>query len=218
MKNFVNLVWNQIQKGKTAFSWVDFVNFQDNFGEMLENYWKQYSYSDSGGRQFVAENRALFEKLADILLVNADFFSVRFIREWLYFIYETGQMPRAGDFIVGLKWRKEAVAPYVIFYVDDAKVRYWIAQNWDICHKNRVKILWALHEKHIHDYDLFKIYNPHFLRSFLLFLMFSAVLGFVYFEYAKHPLLLVAEVFCLYWILLEFYFALLCRNWRAFGW
>lgn len=216
MDDFINKLWTSINIEKPVFSEKDFFQFHQDFGKMADSFGHQY-LSSSNLQKMVIENQIVFEKLADILVYEPNFFASRFIQDRLFLVFETGKMPRAGIFAQYLPWSVEKVAALTPLYVADAQMRIWIAQNWNVCQKYRFNILWGLHDEHIKDAELFKIYNPHFLRKFAFFVIVSALMCFLYFNaYIPDVLLTLVELLLSYWILSEFFFALLCCSIKAF--
>ena len=218
MKSFIDKLWTRISFEKPIFTEKEFCKFYEDFSEMMDNFWFEYhSFSLSAMRKMVAENRSLFEKLADILEYEPKFFMPSFIQGWLMDVFETGKMPRAGDFVLHLNWNAKTVAPLVALYVKDEKIRLWIAAHWNVCQKYRYNILWALHEEHIFDYKLFNAYNPHFLRQFGVFVILFGGLGWLYiFDYIHPGLFFLLMLPLGYWILTELFFTILCRKFKAF--
>ena len=181
MEKNILKIWTRVQNKDTAFSENDFIQFKRDFSEMIDDFWYRYkSFSLANMKRLVNENRALFDKLADILLYEPRFFSAQGICNWLLDVFETGEMPCAGKFVIHLSWNAEDVAPLAFLYVKDAQMRSWIAQHWNVCYRYRCNILWALHKEHVFDYNLFKVYNPHFIRKFALFvLLFGGLVGYI---------------------------------------
>ena len=218
MKSFVDKLWTRISLEKPIFTDKEFCKFFIDFSEMMDDFWFEYhSFSFSALRKMVEENLSLFEKLADILVYEPKFFVPSFIQGWLFGVFETGKMPRAGEFASRLNWNVEIVAPLVALYVKDEKIRLWIAAHWNVCQKYRYNILWALHEEHIFDYKLFEAYNPHFLRQFAIFIFLFGVLAYLHiYDYLSAGLFFLIMLPLGYWILTELFFTILCRKIKAF--
>lgn len=218
MEKFIQKIWVKIKTEQPQFSEKDIACFYHDFSEMTDNMWYKYhSFSFSALKQLVEENQRLFEYLADIMLYEPRFCSAHFIQEWLFFVFETGKLPRAGDFVSHLSWSVEKVAPLVPLYIKDEQMRGWIVKNWNVCQKYRFNILWALREEHIFDANLFEVYNPHFLRQFTAFVMIVCGMTYVYVnDFIPHVLFWLILPFLIYWILTELSVAILCSTWRAF--
>ena len=218
MKSFVDKLWTRISLEKPIFTDREFCKFYEDFSKMMDDFWFSYhSFSLSAMQKMVEEKQSLFEKLADILVYEPKFFMPSFIQSWLFGVFETGKMPRAGEFVFYLNWNEELIAPLVVLYIKDEKIRSWTATHWNICQKYRYNILWALHEENIFDYNLFNAYNPHFFKQFFVFILLSGGLVWLHiYNYLPLVLFLFIMVPLGYWILTELFFTILCCKIKAF--
>lgn len=218
MKSFVDRLWTRISLEKPIFTDIEIFQFSEDFSEMMDDFWFEYhSFSFSAMRKIVEENQELFEKLSDILEYEPKFFSPNFIQGWLLDVFETGKMPCAGKFIKHLDWSAEKVAPLIALYVKDEQARLWIASHWNVCHKYRYNILWALHDEHVFDYNLFKVYNPHFLRQLAIAVIVFGGVGWLYLnDYIPQAVFFLISALLGYWILTELFFTFLCGKIKAF--
>lgn len=218
MTRFVYVLWTRINCEKPFFFDADFAQFHADFCEMIDDFWYIYkSFLLPDLKRLVQDNVNLFEKMADILQYEPKFFAFNDIQKWLFEVFETGEMPRAGVFASCLNWQAEDVASLASLYVKDSQMRSWIVKNWNSCRQYRYSIVWALRKDHIFDAELFRKYNPHFLRQFSLFVLLLGSVSWLHFnEYIPLGMFYLAMVLLGYWILLELVFTLFCHKYKAF--
>lgn len=218
MKKNILKIWTRIQNKDTAFSENDFIQFNRDFSELMDDLWYKYkSFSSANLKKLVKENAELFNKLADILQYEPKFFSAEGIYNWLFEVFETGEMPQAGIFAQNLPWDAEDVAPIACLYIKDPNMRKWIVQHWSICKDYRFSILRSLNENKIFDASMFKIYNPHFFRKLTIYIISMAALLYIFFNNFIPLILLICLAGLIsYWISKELYFAIRCKSIKAF--